>query len=135
MVREPIKNWLSAVFSLPVVEDFEQTKVEQSISYDLATSPIKIRYQNGGGEVVFDFPLTIAYRCPNGFEGIGFLSVKLADTAKHIDGFDLQSTEGAELIVYATKTEMIITKTVHARITIEYDKVRELIKQVNLIEG
>jgi hypothetical protein len=134
MVREPLKNWLSAVFGLPIVEDMEQTKVEQSIGYDLATSPIKIRYQDGGGEVVFDFPVTIIYRCPNGYQGIGFLSVKLADKSKQIDGFQLQSTEGAEVVNYQTKTEMIITKTVHARVIIEYNKVREIIKQVNLTE-
>lgn len=119
---------------MPIVEDMEQTKVEQSIGYDLATSPIKIRYQDGGGEVVFDFPVTIIYRCPNGYQGIGFLSVKLADKSKQIDGFQLQSTEGAEVVNYQTKTEMIITKTVHARVIIEYNKVREIIKQVNLTE-
>ena len=134
MVREPIKNWLSAVFGLPVVEDFDQTKVEQSISYDLSASAIKVRYADGHGTVVFDFDLTIAYRCPNGFAGVGFISVTLANKDKQIDGFGLQSTQGAESIAYQTKTEMIITKTVNARVTVEYNKVRELIKTVNLQE-
>lgn len=134
MVRTTIKNWLTAVFQLPVVEDFDQTNVEQSISYDLSTSPIKIRYANEGGLVTFDFNLDILYRCPNGFAGIGFLSTRLADKTKQIEGFNLQSIEATEKITYESLTEMLITKTVRARVEIEYNKVRELIKTVNITE-
>ena len=134
MVRNTIKNWLSAVFKLPVVEDFDQTNVEQSISYDLSSQPIKIRYANEGGMVHFDFNLDVIYRCPNGFPGIGFLSVKLADKTKQIDGFNLISIDASEKINYESLTEMIITKTVRARVDVEYNQVRELIKTVNITE-
>lgn len=134
MVRKQIKQWLSSIFELPVVEDFDQTNVERSISYNLASQPIKIRHSNEGGKVVFDFPLQIIYRCPAGFAGIGFLTVKLADKEKQIEGFNLKSTDASETINYESLEEMIITKTVHAQIEIEYNKIRELIKQVNLKE-
>ena len=43
MIRKEIEQWLTAVFRLPVVEEFNQEKVEQAIGYDLSASEIKIR--------------------------------------------------------------------------------------------
>ena len=129
MVREPIQKWLNSVFNLPVVEDFDQTKTEQTISYDLTSQNISVRYTEG--KITFDFSFDILYRCPNGFAGIGFLSLALADRNKQVSGFNLTSVDAVETIVYANKSEMVISKPVYASVTLEYNQVRELIKFIN----
>lgn len=134
MVRKPLKDWLSAVYQMPVVDNFNNnsTKVEQSISFDLSHQPISVRFENGF--ITFDFNFKVLYRCPNGFEGIGFLTTELANKKNHPAGFDLTSTEAEELIEYQNTTEMVISKNLRAVIKIEKNHVREPIKQINLEE-
>ena len=76
MMRPTIHQWLSSVFGLVIVEDITQTKVEKSISYDLTASPINVRHKSDD-MIFFDFEMTVQFRCPNGFAGIGWLSTKL----------------------------------------------------------
>lgn len=130
MVRKPIREALASIFRLPVVEDLTQTNVEQVIAYNLASSPIAIRVNPDQG-LRFELDLEILFRCPNGYPGIGFLSHALTQADKQIGTVNFQSVDGEELVTYESTTEMIISKTVHALITIEYDAVREVIKSVN----
>lgn len=133
MIRKTIEQWLKASFRLPVYEDFEQTNVEKSVSYDLTQRNIKVRNQSDTG-LWFEVNMRVLFRCPAGFAGIGYLSAVLADKKQHVPDFNLVSVEGYEVVEYDTKTEMIISKPIQARVFVEYNKVRDLIKCVQ-IEG
>ena len=134
MIRKSIHEWLSAVYGLPVVEDITQTKVEQVIGYDLTSAPINVRHESDAF-VKFEFELIILLRCPNGFSGIGFLSLGLLDIGKMPTGFNLVSSTGTETVEHLNNTEMIISKPVTGFVKLEYDMLRELIKCVHMVDG
>lgn len=134
MFRKTLSNWLSAAFQLPVVEDITQTSVEQAVSFDLTNYPVDIRITEGKG-ITFDFSCDIQYRSPNDSLGIGLLSLKLADKSNRPPGFNIKSVEATELVQYVTPTEMIISKTVVCHVEMDYNKVRELIKCVDMTDS
>lgn len=134
MIRKSIHQWLSAAYGLPVVEDIEQTAVEKAISYDLAGQNIQIQIKSDD-LVKFSFDVSVQFRCPNGFAGIGFLTLGLANPDNQPAGFNLHSTSGTETVEYETKTEMIISKPVSGYVELEYNMIRELIECVHFTEG
>ena len=134
MIREPIHQWLSATYGLPVVEDITQTAVEQVISYNLVGQPINIRHESDKS-VLFEFGIDIQFRCPNGFDGIGFLSIGLIDAYNHPLGFNLVSATGLEVVEHLNNTEMIISKPVTGFVVIEHNMIRELIKCIHMVDG
>ena len=134
MIRKTLHDWIAAAYRLPVVEDITQTKVEQAISFSLENSPVLVRVKSDD-IVKFNFDVTIQYRCPNGFPGIGFLTMGLIDADNQPPGFNLVGYDGAEIIDYQTKTEMIISKVVSGFMEVERNKIRELIKCVDMVGG
>lgn len=134
MIRKAINEWLSAVYKLPVVEFFNETITEKTVSYDLTTSPILVR-PTGEGNIRFEFNIDVLYRCPNGEAGIGFLTLGLADTSNRPPSFNLVSAQGQESITYQTKTEMIISKTLTGFVEVQANQARELLKCVEFEDG
>lgn len=134
MIRSTIHEWLSATFGVVVVEDITQEKVEKAISYDLTGAPINIRIMSDTS-MTFEFSMSIQFRCPNGFAGIGWISETLNKTQNRPTGFNMVSSTGTESVEYSSKSEMIISKSVNVNITIERNKVRELIKCVHINGG
>lgn len=133
MVRKQIHEYLSSIFSIPIVHDILQTKTEKSIGYTLSEE-IGVRYSAGSRPLIFDFSFYVNFRCPNGFEGIGFLTSKLSETNKIINGFKLKTVSGHEKITHQSITEMIISKKIHAQIVIDYNLVKEKIKKIEMVD-
>ncbi len=134
MIRKMLHDWLHAAYTLPVVEDITQTKIESAIGYNLQIAPINVRVA-ADEKITFEVTFDIQYRCPNGVAGIGFLTLGLNDKDKQIPGFKIVSVDGVEIVEYMTKTEMIISKPVTAHINIEYNQTREIIKCIKFEEG
>lgn len=129
MIRNNLKKWLSSVFELPIVEEFNETKVEQEILFNIVGN-IETRIKDG--MISFSLEYEIIFRCPIDFAGIGFLTLKLSDSEKKIDGLVCSQCNSAESVEYASKTEMIIKKKMSAKFSIEYNKCREKIKIFNI---
>jgi hypothetical protein len=134
MIRKQIEQWLAAVYQLPIVEDFTQTKVEKSISYSLQGFPVDVSIKSDD-KIRFEFDISVMFRCPNGIAGIGFLSTALADLKNRPPDFGLSSPNSSENIEYQSMTEMIISKQLHGFIEIENNRVRELLKCVHFPQG
>lgn len=130
MIRKPIHQWLSALFNLKVVEDITQTKLEKAIGYDLSGTSIRAKVRQDKS-IYFDFSFNIVFRCPVSFAGIGFITASLYNVKKRTAGMSLLGLENVEVVEHINNTEMIISKLVHATLELEYNQVREQIKDIN----
>lgn len=130
MIRKNINEWLNALFKLKVVEDITQTKLEKCIGYDLSGSIIKVSIKQDKS-IYFDFNFIILFRCPASFAGIGFITTALYTIKKRTAGMNLIGLTGVEVVDHINQTEMIISKEVHATLTLEQNQVRELLKFIN----
>lgn len=131
MIRKPVQQWLSSLFNkIQVVEDIQQTKLEQAIGFDLNGSNIRTRIHQDKS-IHFEFDFNIVFRCPISFQGIGFITASLYNKKKRTHRMTLTGLESTEIVEHINNTEMIISKQVHATLDLEYNEVRTQIEYIN----
>ena len=130
MIRKSINHWLNALFALEVVEDITQTKLEKAIGFDLSGSTIRPKVRQDKS-IYFEFDFTLVFRCPASYAGIGFLTLSVNSIKKRTAGMTILGLENTERVEHINNTEMIISKQVHATLELEYNQVREQIKDIN----
>ena len=129
MVEKQIEQFLSATFSLPVVRDVTQTKIEQAIGYSITTiavNNVKDRFQS------LTLGVRLELRSANGYDAIGFLSHKIGLSERGIagDAFHLFNVSGTEQIEYVDINEVILSKDITIMLRANYDEVAERIKKI-----
>ena len=131
MVEQKIKSYLNAVFKLPIVANLSDTKVERAISFDIET--IKISNKNNNRQdIILD--VRIYFRCPNGYDSIGYLSQKIGKSyaGEDLSNFSVSSASASEEIVIKTSTEIVLSKKITIKLEANEDQIREKIKNIEL---
>ncbi|HDM8140698.1 TPA: hypothetical protein P0E12_004988 [Vibrio harveyi] len=117
---------------MPIVENVSQTKNEHLIMYDLSATQIEMRLDEGKS-ISFEFDFNIELRCPSKFAGIGWMTSKIFESnTDKLEGVTIASTDSGEFIQYQTMTELVISKSLHANITLPHNVCKEVIKEVEL---
>lgn len=132
-----INEYLSQVFTdFAVVNSITQTKVENAIGFEVS-GDISVRVKPTQG-LEMEVPCVIALRQVSANDSIGYMSLKLATNKPATNGeIKLHSVAAAETVEIINTTEIIISKSVIFRITVNEDECRELIKfiELNQTEG
>lgn len=127
-VTKAIEEFLAATFQLPIVRDITQTKIGRAIGYQITASRINTKrdaYQTHHAEVV------ISLRSENGYDELGFLSAKLAESDPSGEGWRVMLTSGRESVDYVTMGEILISTAVTIQLNVWHDTVKEQIKSIN----
>jgi hypothetical protein len=132
MVRKPIEQFLTAVYGLPVAEDIENTEIERAVGYSLQQNKIDIRVLVGVS-ITFDFSFSIFIRSSKDKPAIGLITRELTLTNRYPKGFNIKGLGGGEFVAWENNTHQIITKTVHAFITQEWNSQKDIITDIEII--
>ena len=127
-LTEQIENTLKEVFQRPIVRDITQTKIENVIAYRIDET--KINHVSDYAQHL-ECSVILLYRGQNGYDSFGFMT-------GCIERFDksgvLHPIDSSEVLEYINTTEIVISKIVRVFLTINQDKQRETIQQINIKE-
>jgi hypothetical protein len=131
MIKKELEDWLRSIFELPVFYFKGQEISEKAIYYTLVGAPIETRITDDG--MAFMYKCTVMIRVPIDSDYIGWLTGKLNDNDGRIDNMAIELLESAEIIEDVNKNHEVISKTISVTHDISNNKIKEKIKNIDLI--
>jgi hypothetical protein len=131
MIKKELEDWLRSIFELPVFYFKGQEIGEKSIYYTLVGAPIDTRITDDG--MAFMYKCTVMIRVPIDSDYIGWLTGKLNDNDGRIDNMAIELLESAEIIEDVNKNHEVISKTISVTHDVSNNKIKEKIKNIDLI--
>lgn len=127
MTIKKIEEFLHAAFSLPVVPDLGETRVEKAIGYRITQNRTATHSQGMQRQLI---TMRVSLRAPNGIDMTGFINAKLSQAIGEPDCKVLQ-VSSLETIEYPSNTEQIYTVVVFMAVTMPMNIKKERIKSIN----
>jgi hypothetical protein len=131
MIKKELEDWLRSIFELPVFYFKGQEVSEKAIYYTLVGAPIETRITDDG--MAFMYKCTVMIRVPIDSDYIGWLTGKLNDNDGRIDNMAIELLESAEIIEDVNKNHEVISKTISVTHDVSNNKIKEKIKNIDLI--
>jgi hypothetical protein len=131
MIKKELEDWLRSIFELPVFYFKGQEISEKAIYYTLVGAPIETRITDDG--MAFMYKCTVMIRVPIDSDYIGWLTGKLNDNDGRIDNMAIELLESAEIIEDVNKNHEVISKTISVTHDVSNNKIKEKIKNIDLI--
>jgi hypothetical protein len=131
MIKKELEDWLRSIFELPVFYFKGQEISEKAIYYTLVGAPIETRITDDG--MVFMYKCTVMIRVPIDSDYIGWLTGKLNDNDGRIDNMAIELLESAEIVEDVNKNHEVISKTISVTHDVSNNKIKEKIKNIDLI--